>query len=163
LDKALTEKLLNDGLIEKFGKTKRQQIRLSKSYYSFTNQEADYTKNTPIDEVFTVMKITQHLKSFGRAKMGKFVELFEEQLTRDQVKTIIYKLSDPEVKYLEYTGRQTGREYFLGKSTVNGSRLIERALQIGIEELKKRGELNIMPNKTDVETNGRERNGNAQK
>jgi ATP-dependent DNA helicase RecG len=145
LDKLIAEKLHGDGLIEKVGKTNRQQWRLSKSYYSFTNKEADYTKNTPIDESFAFMRITQYLESFGKAKMGKFVELFEEQLTRDQVKTMVYKLSEPTLKYLEYKGKGTAREYFLGKSTLNNGKIIQRAIEIGIEEMKKRGEIIIKP------------------
>lgn len=145
LDKSICEKLYSNGLIEKVGKTNRQQWRLSKSYYSFTNREADYAKNTPIDEAFVVMKISQYLKSFGNAKMGKFVELFDGQLTREQVKTVVYKLSSPKYKYLEFKGKGTGREYTLGKTTVDGNKLIERAIQIGLEEMKKRGELNINP------------------
>lgn len=149
LDKTMGEKLFNEGLIEKVGKTNRQQWRLSKSYYSFTNKEADYTKNTPIDESFVLMRVGQYLKSFGRAKMGKFVELFVDQLTRDQVKTIIYKLSSSKVKYLDYTGNGTAREYFIAKSTVNTNKIIEKALQIGIEEMQKRGELNVGAIKID--------------
>ena len=141
LDKTIAEKLYSDGLIEKVGKTNRQQWRLSKAYYSFTNKEADYTKNTPIDESFALMRISQYLQSFGKAKMGKFVELFEHQLTRDQVKTIIYKLSDPSVKFLEHRGTHTGREYFLAKSALNHGKIIQRAIEIGIEEMKKRGEI----------------------
>ena len=143
LDKTIAEKLFNEGLIEKVGKTKRQQWRLSKSYYSFINREADYTKNTPIDDSFILMRISQYLQSFGKAKMGKFVDLFEEQLTRDQVKTIVYRLCDPKTRYLEFSGKGIGREYFLGKTTLNTNKLIERAIKVGFEELKKRGELSI--------------------
>jgi len=137
------EKLFNEGLIEKVGKTKQQQWRLSKAYYTFTNKEADYARNMPIDEQFVIMRISQYLKSFGSAKMGKFAELFEDHLTREQVKTIVYKLCDKKVRFLEYSGKGTGREYFLGKLPQTTNKVIERALEIGIEEMKKRGELTI--------------------
>ena len=150
LEKSVGEKLFNEGLIEKVGKTKRQQWRLSRSYYSFTNKEADYTKNTPPDDQFVHMKIVQYLKFFGKAKMGKFVELFEDHLTRDQVKTIVYKLSAS--KYLDYTGNGTGREYFLAKTTVNTNKIMQRAIQVGIEELRKRGELNVEVLKNEKES-----------
>jgi ATP-dependent DNA helicase RecG len=152
IDKQISEKLYNDGLIEKVGKTNRQQWRLSKDYYSFTNKEVDYTKNTPIDESFAFMRITQHLQSFGSAKMGKFVELFKEQLTREQVKTIVYNLSDPNLKYLEYKGNGTAREYFLGKKTLNNGKIIQRALEIGIEEMKKRGEIIVKADSNIINT-----------
>jgi ATP-dependent DNA helicase RecG len=143
INKGVIEKLYNEGLIEKVGKTSRQLWRLSKTYYAFTNKEADYTKNTPIDDSFIMMRISQYLQSFGSAKIGKFVELFEDQLTREQVKTMVYKLSDPKVKFLEFRGAGTAREYFLGKGTLDSSRLIQRAIDIGLEEMKRRGEISI--------------------
>jgi ATP-dependent DNA helicase RecG len=143
INKGVIEKLYNEGLIEKVGKTSRQLWRLSKTYYAFTNKEADYTKNTPIDDSFIMMRISQYLQSFSSAKIGKFVELFEDQLTREQVKTMVYKLSDPKLKFLEFRGAGTAREYFLGKGTLDSSRLIQRAIDIGLEEMKRRGEIGI--------------------
>lgn len=143
LNKIYVEKLLSEGLVEKIGKTSNQKIYLSKAYYSFTNKEAYYTKNIPIDESFMLMKINQYLTIWKKAKMGKFVELFSEQLNREQVKSFIYKLSDEKLKYLEYTGKGSAREYFFGKATIDGGKILEKALKLGIDELKRRGELNI--------------------
>lgn len=149
LDKSICDKLQSEGLIEKIGKTNRQQWRLSKAYYSFVSKEVDYTRNTPIDEGFVIMKITQHLESFGSAKMGKFVELFDDQLTREQIKNIVYKLSSKKVQYLDYEGTGTAREYRLGQRRTEGNKLIQRAIEIGIEELKRRGELVIAETKAN--------------
>lgn len=143
LDKALVEKLITDGLLEKHGKTSHQKVFLSKAYYAFTNKEADYTKNTPVDEDYVVMKVNQYLAVWKKAKMGKFVDLFDGHLTRDQVKSLIYKLSDPKTGYLDFTGTGPGREYFVSKKAVSGGQLIQRAIAIGLEEMKKSGELKV--------------------
>lgn len=147
LDKTVLEKLVAEGLLEKHGKTSNQTVRLSRAYYAFTNKEADYTKQTPVDEGYVVMKINQYLAAWKKAKMGKFVELFASHLTRDQVKSLIYKLSDPKTGYLEYTGTGSGREYFISKKAVSGGKLIQRAIEIGLEEMKKTGELKVEPTK----------------
>ncbi|MGN6341115.1 MAG: ATP-binding protein [Ginsengibacter sp.] len=142
LDKQLVDKLIIEGLLEKHGKTSNQKIILSKLYYAFTNKEVDYTKNTPLDENYAIMKINQYLAVWKKAKMGKFVELFKDQLTRDQVKTLIYKLSEPGTGYLEFTGVGSGREYFISKKAVSGGKLIQRAIEVGLKEMRKSGELN---------------------
>lgn len=119
LDRDIIEKLHAEGLIEKVGKTSNQKLRLSKAYYLFTNKEVAYTNSTPIDESYIVMKINQHLKAFGKAKMGQFAGLFDQQLTREQVKNIVYKLT--ESGYLAYNGTGPAREYFFGPKSNKSS------------------------------------------
>lgn len=143
LDKSIVEKLLSEELIEKIGKTSNQKLRLARSYFAFTNREVDYTNNTPIDDSYVLMKIETYLAQFGRAKIGKFVDLFSADLTREQVKTIIYGLTAS--RFLEYEGTGPGREYFLGKAAKNREKFFERAFQLGIEEMRKRGELKSAP------------------
>ncbi len=159
LDEGVVNKLLSENLIEKRGKTSGQQLRLSKVYYSFTNKEADYTKDITIEDDYVLMKINQHLVIWKKAKMGKFVELFKDQLTRDQVKNFIYKLSSSKVKYLEYTGNGPGREYFLGKTAVESGKLIKRAIEIGIEQMKKSGELPTQSTGNTQELHKKTQNG----
>lgn len=153
LEKTIVDKLVAEGLLEKYGKTSNQKVCLSKAYYSFTNKEADYTKNIPIDEGYVVMKINQYLSVWKTAKMGKFVELFEGQLSRDQVKFFIYKLADPISGFLEFTGVGSGREYFISKKAVSGGKLIQRAIEIGLEEMKKSGELKTQQNPQELHKN----------
>lgn len=140
LDKACVDKLFQEGLIEKVGKTNNQKLRLSKKYFSFTNKEATYTNEMPLDESFMRMKIKQHLESFNRAKMGKFVDLFQGHLSRDQVKNLIYKLASDEVRFLEFDGAGSSREYYLSERSRESDKIMSRAIELGIEEMRKRGE-----------------------
>jgi hypothetical protein len=94
-----------------------------------------------------MMKISQYLTAWKKARMGKFVALFAGQLTRDQVKSLIYKLSDPQTGYLEFSGTGSGREYCISRKAVSGGKLIQRAIEIGLEEMKKSGELKTEPTK----------------
>ena len=142
LDKTSVEKLLREELIEKIGRTNNQKLRLSKKYYSFTNKEAKYTSQTPVDDDFVRMKIIQHLEQFKRAKIGSFVQLFDGLLTREQVKFTIYKLSNKDAvnPVLDYSGNGYAREYFLSPSVLQSGKIIGRALELGMEEMRKRGE-----------------------
>jgi ATP-dependent DNA helicase RecG len=141
LDKTILEKLLREELIEKVGKTLNQKLRLSIDYYSFSNQEASYTNDTPVDDAYIYMKINQLLTQFGKAKIGKFVDLFAGKLTREQVKTVIYNLTKS--KILEHKGKGAAREYFLGKAAINSGKMLQRAMKLGLEEMRKRGELGV--------------------
>jgi ATP-dependent DNA helicase RecG len=147
LNKSVNEKLLAEGLIEKKGRTTNQKFVLSKVYYAFTSKEVEYTNNTPIDESYMVMKINQHLTNWGKAKMGKFVELFKGQLTRDQVKLFIYKLVTN--NYLEFEGNGPARVYLISKNAKEGETIMMRAIEIGLETMKKNGEINT-ENNTDT-------------
>lgn len=155
LDKTIVDKLILEGLLEKYGKTSSQKFCLSKAYYSFINKEADYTKHIPIDEGYVIMKINQYLSVWKTAKMGKFVELFDGQLTREQVKYLISKLTAPPSGFLEFSGSGSGREYFISKKAVTGGKVIERAIQLGLEEMKKSGELQLR-NPQDLHKDGDE-------
>lgn len=145
LDKRIVNKLEEEGLIEKIGKTSEQTIILSKLYYSYTNREADYTKIMPIDEDFIIMRITQHLSKWKTAKMGNFVDLFKGQLTREQVKNYIYGLSDMGI--LNYKGKGPRRVYTLNKDKTERNKIVHRAIEIGLEQMRKTGELNLENNK----------------
>lgn len=139
LDKSIVEKLLREDLLEKVGKTLNQRLRLSIDYFS--NQEANYTNDTPVDDAYIYMKINQLLTQFGKAKIGKFVDLFAGKLTREQVKTVIYNLTKD--KILEHKGKGAAREYFLGKAAINSGKMLQRAMKLGLEEMRKRGELGM--------------------
>jgi hypothetical protein len=100
--------------------------------------KVECTINTPIEESYIFMKINQHLANWGKPKMGKFVELFNGQLTRDQVKIFIYRLVKE--NYLAFEGNGPAREYQLSKNAKEGETLMKRAIEIGLETMKKNGE-----------------------
>lgn len=132
-------KLLKENLIEKVGKTVNQTIRLSKSYFSFVDKRGEYSVETPLEEYHVVMLINNHFNQFKIAKMGDFVSLLNKFMTRQQVRTIIEKLVNS--GHLDRRGQGRGTEYLLGKKTQDGQRMIARVLEVGIEEMKKRGEI----------------------
>lgn len=139
LSESCLQSLFDKGLIIKIGQTRNMQYRLSAVYYSFIGKEGKYTKDSPIDIIQMQVKLVAHLSKFKVAKMGDFVDIFESELSREQVKNIIYKFV--EKGFLDKIGTGSGTKYKLGTQFEKGAKFIDRAMKLGIDEMKKRGEL----------------------
>lgn len=139
IEKDCIEKLLSRGLIEKRGRTRGTYYILSKSYYEFSGQEGEYSQKDDwgINQAMSV--IIPHLTKFGKAKMKDFAKLLEGHLTRRQVRTIIDKLVDSQLIIKEGEGAST--IYKIAEKYIKNSALVARAFDLGIEEMKKRGEI----------------------
>lgn len=139
IEKDYIEKLLSRGLIEKRGRTRGTYYILSKSYYEFSGQEGEYSQKDDwgINQAMSV--IIPHLTKFGKAKMKDFAKLLEGHLTRRQVRTIIDKLVDSQLIIKEGEGAST--IYKIAEKYIKNSALVARAFDLGIEEMKKRGEI----------------------
>lgn len=139
LDKEIIEKLEKRGLIEKRGKTKGAYYILSRSYYEFTDNKAEYFKRTSWDLSQAFPLIVSYLNKNPRSKMGEFVNLFEGHLTRKQVRTFVQQLIDSELLISE--GKGYGTFYSLGNNYKKKDELMNKAFILGCEELKRRGEM----------------------
>lgn len=133
------EKLLSCGLIEKRGRTRGIYYILSKSYYEFSGQEGEYSQKDDwgINQVMSV--IMPHLTKFGKAKMKDFAKLLDGHLTRRQVRTVIDKLVTSQFLIKEGEGAST--TYKIAEKYIKNSALVARAFDLGIQEMKKRGEI----------------------
>jgi ATP-dependent DNA helicase RecG len=131
--------LLERGLIEKLGMTRNLHYRLSSQYYSFIDKEGIYTKDSPSDIIQIQLKIVAHLEKFKSAKIGDFVDLFEGSLSREQTKYMIYRFVSE--GFLEKSGNAVSTKYLLSSNFEISARIMSRAVQLGIEEMKKKGEL----------------------
>ena len=139
LSSNVLRKLEKDGLVEKHGKTKGVYYTLARAYYEFTGEKGKYSKVTDWDESQIFYIILQHLQKFKKAKMNDFVDLFEGRLTRKQVRYTIDKLVKK--KDLKRTGEGKGTVYSIGDNFIQTLKVLSKALNIGIEQLKKSGEL----------------------
>ena len=72
--------------------------------------------------------------------MGEFVELFSGHLSRKQIRTLVEKFVDLDM--LSYKGEKNMRYYFLGKKYQESIELIDKALAIGLNEIKKQERAN---------------------
>ncbi|GIZ08079.1 ATP-binding protein [Flavobacterium sp. UMI-01] len=91
LDAEIVSKLLDKKLIEKRGKTNAVYYILSKDYYEFTDEKAKYYNLQELDESQVFNIIFQFLLKEEKAKMKDFVGLFEDKLSRKQVRSRVEK------------------------------------------------------------------------
>lgn len=138
LDLEILRKLEKEDLVERIGKTNSQRYILSKAYYIFTDRKGEYSMETNLDQSHIVLLILKHLQEFRTAKMGDFELLLNKFLTRDQVKYLVGQLVVSGI--LDKDGKNKGTRYTAGKQLESGARLTSRALELGLEEMKKRGE-----------------------
>jgi ATP-dependent DNA helicase RecG len=139
LDTNILKKLEKDGLVERVGKTNSQKFILSKAYFIFIDRRAEYSAEKSLEQNQFIFLIVQHLQEFGKAKMGDFEALLQKFITRDQVRYLISQMVVDGV--LDKEGQGKGTTYKQGKKIEDGAKLASRAFQLGVEEMKKRGEL----------------------
>lgn len=139
LDKNTIKQLEDRNLIEKRGKTSGIYYILSRSYYEFTGNEAEYSKKSDWDLQQVVSVVIPYLVKYEKAKMGDFVTLLDGHLTRRQVRVYIQQMLESRI--LSSEGKGYGTYYRISDSYKESSTIVHKALSIGMEELKKRGEI----------------------
>jgi ATP-dependent DNA helicase RecG len=128
--------LLKKKLIEKRGKTNAVFYILSKDYYEFTDEKAKYYNLQEIDDNQVLNTILQFLSKEGKAKMKDFVGLFEEKLSRKQVRFRVDKFVSN--KILEKQGEGSTSTYKLSDDYIKQIEVISEALNIGMKEMEKK-------------------------
>ena len=139
VSKDIIQQLLKRNLIEKRGKTRGTYYILSKSYYEFCGEEGEYSYKDDWNIRQVVSVIMPHLAKFEKAKMKDFVKLLDGHLTRRQVRLMIDQLVDKDILAKEGEGAAT--TYKIGDAFIHSSAVLTRAIDLGIEEMKKRGEI----------------------
>lgn len=139
LDKAVIKQLMDRNLIEKRGKTNGIHYILCRSYYEFTGNTAESSKKSDWNTSQVTSIIIPFLTKYNKAKMGDFVKLLDGHLTRRQVRVYIQHMVDQNI--LTASGKGYGTYYEISNNYKRNSVLIDKAFILGIEELKKRGEL----------------------
>jgi len=130
LDTEIVSKLLEKKLIEKRGKTNAVYYILSKDYYDFTDEKAKYYKLQELDESQVLNTIMQFLLKEGKAKMKDFVGLFEDKLSRKQVRTRVEKF------VLNETIEQQGTVYKINDEYIKKMEVLAEAISKTISDLQ---------------------------
>lgn len=132
--------LVKRGLVEKKGKTKGTSYILSRQYYDFTDNSAEYfKKKEEWDETMTFTFVTSYLLAHQSAKMKDFSKLFEDHLSRKQIRTIIQGLVNSGI--LSTIGKGTGTRYILTEKYFATNQVYAKALRIGLATMVQNGEL----------------------
>jgi ATP-dependent DNA helicase RecG len=119
LHEASVEKLLYEGLIKSQTSADRKYV-LSDLYYEFAQQPA-YIKEYRARDLQIVAGC---FEKANEVSMKDFVSAFEDLLTREQIKTLIYKLENE--KLLEKAGGGRSVKYVLNKTIHLESNIFEQ-------------------------------------
>jgi ATP-dependent DNA helicase RecG len=138
LDTEIVTKLLQKKLIEKRGKTNAIYYILSKDYYDFTDEKAKYYNLQELDEGEVLSKVMQFLSKEGKAKMKDFVGLFEDKLSRKQVRTRVEKFVIN--KILEQKGEGSNSTYEVASDYLNRMEVIGEAIIKTLNDLDNKKE-----------------------
>lgn len=139
--KETIQSLLERGLIEKHGKTRGTYYILSRNYYELSGDMSAYAKKTEWNTAQASSVIIPHLVKFQRAKMKDLADLLSGHLTRRQVRLLVDQMVAENI--LVQTGSGSGTYYSISDTYVKNTMLMAKALGIGLEELKKRGEIDL--------------------
>ena len=138
-DKQITHKLEQMGFIEKHGKTNAIYYILPRRYYELTGDMAAYSLATDwdINQVWAV--IHPFLNKYKKAKWADIVKIIGNHLSEKQIRRYIDILKAQ--GFLRTEGQNRTTTYHLGDAYAANTELINKALAIGLQELKEKGEL----------------------
>jgi len=136
LDLEQAAKLLDKKLIEKRGKTNAIFYILSKDYFDFTDEKAKYYNLQEIDDKQVLNTVLSFLSKEEKAKMKDFVGLFEDKLSRKQVRFRVDKFVSN--KILEQQGEGSTSIYRLSQDYIKQIEVISEAFNIGMKEMVKK-------------------------
>lgn len=140
LDLEQVDKLLEKKLIEKRGKTNAVFYILSKDYYEFTDEKAKYYNFQELDDNQVLSTILQYLSKEEKAKMKEIVNLFNDRLTRRQVRARVDKFILD--KTLEREGEGQAATYIIGENYIKRMSVLSEAINIGMKEIEKKKKKN---------------------
>lgn len=103
LDEDVVKKLLSQNVIKRSGKTTSEIYTLGDKYFEITQTEDEIAGYRPI----YINMIAEGFQSGNTLSMSGFVEIFEDKLTRDQVRYMIEKLVKDNVLVPKGTGKGT--------------------------------------------------------
>lgn len=136
LDVEIVNKLLEKKLIERRGRTNAIFYILSKDYYEFTDEKAEYYKFFELDDEQVLNTIIQFLNIEKKSKMKDFVNLFSGKLTRRQVSLRVEKFLKR--KMLKKDGEGKLATYSFGEGYIKRMDVISQIIDIGIKEMEKK-------------------------
>ena len=138
-DKEIAWKLEKLGFIEKHGKTNAQYYILPRKYYELSGDLAGYSLKTDwdINQMWAVL--CPFLQKYGKAKRGEINKLLGSHISDKQFRNFIDELKAK--GFIRTEGERGQMTYSLGDNYTTRNALINKALEIGLNELHNKGEI----------------------
>ena len=127
------------GIIEKYGKTNAIYYILPRKYYELTGDLGAYSLATDwgIDQVWAV--ILPFLQKNGKAKRPELEKVVGSDLSTKQLRRFLDILRKE--GFLKTEGQRNSMVYMIGDAYDSNSKVISKALAIGLQKLKEDGEI----------------------
>lgn len=138
-NKEIALKLEKLGFIEKHGKTNAQYYILPRRYYELSGDLAAYSLKTDwdINQVWAVL--CPFLQKYGKAKRSEINKLLGTHISDKQFRNFIDELRSKGLIRTE--GERGQMTYSLGNNYNTQNAILNKALEIGLNELHSKGEI----------------------
>ena len=138
-DRAVTEKLVKLGYLEKHGRTNAVYYILPRRYYEMTGNLAEYSNVTDWDAEQVLAVLAPYLLKYGKAKKAEIMRIVGEHLSEKQLRKYIDALLDNGM--LRKEGERGNTTYYIGDNYIKQANILDEALKIGLSQMQKDGKL----------------------
>ncbi len=139
LDKPLAKRLEDAKCIEKHGKTRGQYYTLHRRYYEMSGKAAEYSQLTDwnADQVFAVL--APFLQKYGKAKKIDIVRIVGDHVSDKQLRIYLDQLKA--IDFIKTEGERKQMVYMLGDRFIQNNEIISKAIELGLQTMKEKGEI----------------------
>lgn len=138
-DRAVTEKLVKLGYLEKHGRTNAVYYILPRRYYEMTGNLAEYSNVTDWDAEQVLAVLAPYLLKYGKAKKAEIMRIVGEHLSEKQLRKYIDTLLDNGM--LRKEGERGNTTYYIGDNYIKQANILDEALKIGLSQMQKDGKI----------------------
>jgi len=146
-DKEIAKKLERLGFLEKHGKTNAIYYILPRRYYELANNLVEYSAKTDWDANQVLAVLAPYLQRYGQAKRSDINKIVGDHLSDKQLRKYLNELLASGILRKEGIARNT--TYFLGERYKEENQIIQDALKIGLDQMKKDGRIRIAHERAD--------------
>lgn len=138
-DRAVTEKLVRLGYLEKHGKTNAVYYILPRRYYEMTGNLAEYSNATDWNAEQVLAVLAPYLLKYGKAKKADITKIVGGHLSEKQLRKYIDDLVDNGM--LRKDGERKNTTYYIGDNYIKEANIKNEALKIGLSQMQKDGKI----------------------
>ena len=139
INKDIAKRLEAINCIEKHGKTNAQYYTLPRRYYELAGKTADYSMITDWNAEQVMAVLGPYLQKYGKAKKSDIVKIVGNHISEKQLRNYLDQLKS--IDFIKTEGERGQMVYMLGKSFLDNSDIITKALKIGLKTLIEKGEI----------------------
>lgn len=138
-DKAVAEKLVRLGFLEKQGKTNAVYYILPRRYYEMTGNLAEYSKIMDWDSDQVMAVLAPYLMKYGKARKADIVKIVGSHLSEKRLRNFLDSLLERGM--LRKEGDRGNTVYYLGDKYIRNANILDEAVRIGLSQMQKDGKL----------------------